>query len=353
MIAIYGVSGETGGRVARRALREGLNVRLGARNAEKLSRLEEALRDEWGNGWESQAVDIDDSEGLKRFVAGVDVVINCAGPFQDCASPMVEAAVEGGCHYLDVSGEQSHLVWVRDHLGERAIEKELVLLPGCAFQFGLGDLAADLAVEEAAPRVVVAYAVEDFEMSEGTTRSLVRSFTRGGVGFVDGELRRRKTGSKRFDVPFPGGRKEVGIWVPGGEALTVPPRGGVSRVETCLAASDRLANWGATAMGWVPWAAEGLGTMTDKVVSWVGSKPGEESAQARFLVIAFDPRHSEALVTLRGEDIYATTAKMVVMVARQLRSSHPTKSGFLGVADLVEARRFLEALGVEILTSED
>ncbi len=351
MIAIYGATGLTGKMIATSLVSGGQTVKLGARSSEKLEELVADL--EPAGQWSTMAFDLDDEEQVRRFLKGAEVVINCAGPFRELVDSLVEEAVKAGCHYLDISGEQSHFRRLRNAWSEEAKKRGVVVMPGCGFQFALGDLAADLALAQAASRIVVAYAVEEFKMSEGTTKSVVRTFARGGESFVRGEVKRRKTGGKRFDVPFPDGSHQVGIWVPGGEALTVPPRGGVSRVETCLAASDWMAHWAATMMGWMPWAADGLGAVADRLASWVADDPQRQGKEANFLVIAFDPTTSRAHITLKGRDIYGTTAQIAAQMAVVLSERGSKKAGFVGAADVVEPGAFLTRIGVRQVGSED
>lgn len=38
-------------------------------------------------------------------LAGVDVVLNCAGPFAATAEPLMKACIDQGIHYLDITAE--------------------------------------------------------------------------------------------------------------------------------------------------------------------------------------------------------------------------------------------------------
>jgi hypothetical protein len=46
----------------------------------------------------------DDPASLARMAAGTDVIISTAGPFAKYGSKVVEAAVEQGSHYCDITG---------------------------------------------------------------------------------------------------------------------------------------------------------------------------------------------------------------------------------------------------------
>lgn len=71
------------------------------------------------------------------------VVISTAGPFALIGTPVVEAAVRGGAHYVDITGETP---WVKEMIAahhEAAAAKGLRIVPCCGFDsipFDLGAL---------------------------------------------------------------------------------------------------------------------------------------------------------------------------------------------------------------------
>ena len=50
-------------------------------------------------------LDVTDIDGLKRQMEKVDVVINTVGPFYKFGPPILEAAIDVGCHYLDINDD--------------------------------------------------------------------------------------------------------------------------------------------------------------------------------------------------------------------------------------------------------
>ncbi len=346
-IVLYGATGNTGELVARELVRRGILPVLGGRSEEKLSALAEEL------GLEYRAAAVDDGPGLNELISGAAVVISCAGPFVDVGRPVAEAAIRHGAHYVDTTGEQAYMRVLSEELSGEAKEKGVVLLPACAFEFALGDLAAEIGWVQGASRIAVAYVVDDFTMSQGTKKSLVRSFGEKGLTFVDGELQEKRVGYRLFDVPLPGGEKRKAAWVPGGEALTVPPRGGVSRVETCIAAGDGAAFLVGTLSGVLPSVLRMMQPLADKVVERGEGPPREVAEEEVFYVVAFDPKDGKAYATIRGLDIYGVTARVVSESVEYLCREEPKKKGFVGAADLFDAEEFLESVGVELLEKEE
>lgn len=346
-IAVYGATGKTGRLISELLTSRGAKLVIGGRSFEKVEELARELSE---GGRRVPGVRIADARveaEVELFLEGVDVLVNCAGPFGEVGEVMLTSAMKLGVHYLDISGEQSHMKWALDHFDTFARERELVLFPGCAFEFALGDLAAELAWSQAASRIVIAYVVKEMTMSEGTKKSLLRSFSQEGVTFIDGQLEEKKIGYRLFDVPLPGGETQKGAWIPGGEALTVPRRGGVSRVETCIVAGEGLAYFVGTFSAVIPPMLRALRPLADRIVERRGADVLEPDP---FLIIAFDPKRGQTLAMLRGEDIYGTTARIAMETALRISQNTHGKSGFVGAADLFEAREFLSAVGVEILT---
>lgn len=48
------------------------------------------------------SVDVTDAAGLRAFLAPFDVVLNTTGPFYRFGVPVLEAAIDARCHYLDI-----------------------------------------------------------------------------------------------------------------------------------------------------------------------------------------------------------------------------------------------------------
>lgn len=351
-IALYGATGFTGRLIAGLLAKDGWSFRLAGRSEERLKELAEELQETWGVSVEVAVAAVEEEHELDAMLSGVDLLINAAGPFSEIGKPLVNAALRTNTHYLDTTGEQSHIRWVEQQ-HEEGRKRGLILMPACAFEFALGDLAAEIAWTNAASRIVVAYVLDNMKFSQGTKKSIVRAFSENGVTFLDGGHVEKKVGYTLFDVPLPDGGSKKGAWVPGGEAITVPRRGGVSRVETCLVVGEGTAYLAATISGILPSLLRVVRPMADRMVEQSSGDPhdgGDENLE--FLVVAFDPKTSLPYATLRGEDIYRTTAKIAVEAARRVLTLDLPKRGFVGAADLFDVPEFLEAIGVEIVAAK-
>src|SRR5262245_13650362 len=100
-IAVYGASGHTGRFVVAELRARGWPVIACGRDRAKLE------RDASGDaGVELRIAALEDAGALSSAFRGSCAVINCAGPFLDSAAPVLNAALDIGVPYIDVTAEQ-------------------------------------------------------------------------------------------------------------------------------------------------------------------------------------------------------------------------------------------------------
>lgn len=69
-------------------------------------------------------------EAANSALKGIQVLLNCAGPFSRTVGPLVEACIKNSVHYLDIFAELDsyRIVEGRD---QDAIRPKVILLPVC------------------------------------------------------------------------------------------------------------------------------------------------------------------------------------------------------------------------------
>ena len=208
---LYGATGYTGALIAQMAKARGEEPILAGRNAEKLKALAETL------GLKHRVFDLQDRAAADRGLMGIKLVLNCAGPFNQTAVPLAQAAIRNGVHYLDIAGEV-HPIRALSRLDERALEDDVMLLPGVAF--GCMPTEALLSyMREQRPGMVrakIAFAT-DGGVSKGTIASLFESLQMPGFTRDRGQLVPAKPGQDKLLVDFGAGGKR--------QCLTNPWRG--------------------------------------------------------------------------------------------------------------------------------
>lgn len=346
IIAIYGASGFVGRMLSRALCEGGRSLRLIGRDLGRLEELEEELRADGFTALSVRQARLSDEAGLRGALRGCTALVNCAGPLGNKTRALVQAALDEGVHIFDMAGEQSQVHWMWDHIDRPARECGLVVMPACAIEYALGDFAAEIALVKAASRIVICYAVREIKLSQGARKTFVHALGEGGYSFVDGKLEQHRAAHRLFDVPFPGGHHRKGVWIPGAEAILVPPRGGVSRVESCVVTGEAVVRILATLSGVLPSVVRALRPVADRIV-----EQGDESdpSVGEYLVIAFDPKSSEPYAMLTGEDVYATSVRIAAECVSRTVDEGPVKVGVTSPAAVFDVNTFLATVGVRRL----
>jgi short subunit dehydrogenase-like uncharacterized protein len=184
---IYGANGYTGRLASEYAKSFGLRSILAGRNAAEISSLASSL------DYPFRIFDItDDQQQVESQLAGIKVLLNCAGPFARTAEPLILACMQVGVHYLDISAELNSYHLVEKHDNEAAAAN-VMLLPGCGGSVAMLGCLTSYALEQAiagdpaATMIDVALHVTG-SMSRGSAISAAESVTQSRLQRVKGNL---------------------------------------------------------------------------------------------------------------------------------------------------------------------
>ena len=145
-IILYGATGFTG-QICCKYLRDNysdLGWAMAGRNKDKL----EEIKSNFGLDCDVIVADGDDLESLKSLASQTKVVLSTAGPFARYGSLLVQACVEEGTHYTDITGENH---WVRgliDKHHSEAASKGIRIIPSCGYDSIPSDLGAFFTVSQ-------------------------------------------------------------------------------------------------------------------------------------------------------------------------------------------------------------
>jgi hypothetical protein len=349
-ITVYGATGYTGGLICRELARRDRPFAAAGRSFESLQRLSSDLGVEFGLVPTLRQATVDDSKSLEMMLRETDVLINCAGPFMDLGPPVATAAMRTGTHYVDTTGEQRYLRWLRDELVDEAAEHGVVMMPACAYEYATGMIAADLAVEQGARDIAVCYGSADFSTSAGTKKSVVRSIAEAGYTYRHGKLIEQATGETIYDIPYPDGGQRTGGWIPGGEPIILPQFYDVESAESCILIDERLADWMSRLSGVMRQVARLGKPLADRLVEWLenrGEEGGEEELSP-FQVLAFDTNARRWHTSIRGDDPYRATARMAVEAADRLAGLDAPEGGLQAPPTLFDSADFAESVDLEV-----
>jgi short subunit dehydrogenase-like uncharacterized protein len=151
---------------------------------------------------------LDDVDEVKKHLDGIDVIINAAGPFAFTTEKLVKAALELGCHYVDISGEVE-VYRKLDDFARDAVQRNIAIVSGAGYMAGASDILLDLALQKLANDIPVATRSE-----LGAVRIALSSITdssRGGVQTLARSLREQVIVIRK--APAMGRRKErMMVW---------------------------------------------------------------------------------------------------------------------------------------------
>lgn len=319
-IAVYGATGHTGRFVVREALRRGQQVVAVGRSAARLDEL-------FPLAVTRRVAQLDDPAGLAQAFAGCALVINCAGPFLDTAAPVTQAALRAGCHYIDVTAEQASAQASFTDCDAPARAAGRVVMPAAGFYGGLADLLAS-AVATAGPidEITVAIALDRWWPTAGTRKTGERNQV-PRVVVSDGRLAPLAPSSQVADWIFsaPLGTQAM-VELPFSEIITLAHHLKAGTIRSLLSRS---------ALGDIRAATTPPPTAVDD---------SGRSAQRFELVVQVLQDGVTRTTGVRGQDIYAVTAPIVIEAALRLLAPSYRRSGALALAEAVDPVELLGAL---------
>lgn len=251
---IYGANGYTGRLIAEEAARRGLRPILAGRNVDALEPLGKKLR------LPVRAFGLDAPAAVRAGLKDVGLVLHCAGPFSATCTPMLEACLDLGAHYLDITGEID--VFAHCHAQhDRAKKRGIVVIPGTGFDVVPTDCLAALLKQELpdAQSLVLAFEAGGGP-SPGTALTGVEGLGKGGRARINGELKKVPLAwkTRTFDRD---GSPRFAMTIPWGDVYTSFVSTGIPNVEVY--------------MGVPPATASGL-----RKIRWLGPLLGAAPVQA-------------------------------------------------------------------------
>lgn len=152
-VVVFGATSVTGRRVASylasRMSEADFRWAAGARD---VGRAREVLAEEGVVAPDTVIADVGDPQSLAAMAARARVVLNLVGPYTLHGRPVIEACVDAGTHYADLTGEIPLVRRVLAEFDERARESGAKLVQVCGFEALPPDLAVALLAEAAAER---------------------------------------------------------------------------------------------------------------------------------------------------------------------------------------------------------
>ncbi len=209
---LYGAYGHTGRMIAEEAARRvdagddesrlDLPI-LAGRDRAKVDELADKL------SCPRRVFDLQNESKIVAQLAGVQAVLNCAGPFSATAMPLIAACMAAGVHYLDITGEIDAIEAAAAR-GEKAKEAGVTLMPAVGFDVVPSDCLA-LRLARRLPdacRLELAFAGVG-SPSRGTVRTMLAGIRHGGRVRRNGRITSVPLAWKSKLIPFRDGPREA------------------------------------------------------------------------------------------------------------------------------------------------
>ena len=339
-VLIYGAYGYTGELIAREADERGLDFVVGGRSERKTHRL--------GIDLDVESRVFTPDEIAHHHLVDVDFVLNCAGPFVDTYEPIVEACLEHGVHYLDITGEFP----VFEALAERDREAEkadVCLLPGMGFDVVPTDCLAGHLHDRlpSATHLRLGFDAPS-NVSGGTLASVIEHAGGGGKVRRNGAIEDVPVGTDSREIDFGAGPRNA-VSIPWGDVSTAYYTTGIPNIEAYMAIPEggeylmRSTNYVTPLLRFTP-VKTALKTLARTFVSG----PSRRTRESEQVFVWGEATNSEETVTSRlvTPETYALTVDAATTAIERLEDED-VPSGFHTPASTFTPEFVLELDGVE------
>lgn len=231
---LYGAYGYTGRLILEEALKRGHRPVISGRSESKLSELSRQF------GVEAIPVGLKDRRALQELLKDFPLVLNAAGPFVNTAEPIVEACLQSGTDYLDITGEVPVFEYLFS-LERKAKDCGIRIIPGVGFDVVPTDCLANYLHKKLpdASELELAFAGLS-RISRGTLRTMIEGITSGGFTRREGKLVPLKLGKLTKKIKI-FGRTFTFVAIPWGDLSTAYRSTGIPDITTYMAYPEMIA----------------------------------------------------------------------------------------------------------------
>lgn len=151
-VVVFGATSVTGRRVAGYLAGLDGDGPTWAAAGRDLAKVERVLAEESVSAPATIAADVVDPESLREMAKRAHTVVNLVGPYTRYGEPVIDACVEGGAHYVDLTGEMPFARRMLVRFEAAARESGVKIVQTCGFESLPPDLSVMLAAEAARER---------------------------------------------------------------------------------------------------------------------------------------------------------------------------------------------------------
>eukprot|EP01039_Chlorochromonas_danica_P000524 gene524-563_t len=178
-IIVYGASGLVGKLICEYLIRNYPDLRwaMSGKDEDQLMKVAEQLHLQ--DKIPIYVVEAHDMDAMRAIFSRTAVLLSVAGPYLKIGLTIIEACVDSGTHYVDITGEPPFIRKSIDAIHDRAAQNQVKIVHSCGFDCIPADLGVYMMTEElgslgATPLEVTLYGEESKgSVSKGTVFSLI------------------------------------------------------------------------------------------------------------------------------------------------------------------------------------
>ena len=157
-------------------------------------------------------LDVTDTNALKSEMEKVDVVINTVGPFYKYGPPILEAAIDKSCHYLDINDDWEPTLEMLA-LHEKAESNSITAILGMGASPGLTNMLGAAAIQELdeTETLYTGWTMDGAAPEEESSQSGLNAAMIHAVQQMTGKVRIQDKGEAKMVKPL----KEIEVDLPG------------------------------------------------------------------------------------------------------------------------------------------
>ncbi|WP_370087699.1 trans-acting enoyl reductase family protein [Ekhidna sp.] len=224
-LLIYGAYGYTGRLIVEECLKQGIKPIIAGRSPEKAMTYANKMELEY------DVFEVSETEKLEKWLRRGDTVIHCAGPFIHTAKQMVEACINTGTHYLDITGEYQVFDLIKEY-HEQATEKKIMLMPGAGFDVVPSDCLAKHLHSKlpTATHLQLAFVSKGGKLSRGTAKTMIENMGEPVMTRVNGSYQGQPIGKTTKEIDY-GDFKQLSMAISWGDVSTAYHSTGIPNIE--------------------------------------------------------------------------------------------------------------------------
>ena len=342
-VLIYGAYGFTGAGISKLASEYGITPVLAGRNESKLKPLAESL------GYDYVVLSLENNhDNLVKVLKHFEIVLHIAGPYTFTGEPMLDAVVEAGTHYVDLTGE-NHVIQQQLDRHEEFKAANIMVMPSVGYDVVPTDcLNVYVADQVDNPTNLTVVINGNYTAAEGA--SVSRGTMKSGLEVMGRPLLMRQKGEMvevsalKVIHRVEGGQEQTLVQIPWADMMTSYVSTGVPTIEVFQLQQGELP-------GWLPRMAQSdfgrriLGWLIDKFAP-EGPPPGaQETRQTRIVSTATNDAGESASAAMITPEPYLLTFHSTLIVAKRVIDGH-WESGFQTVGKVYGPDLALEVPGV-------